>query len=109
VNLPFRSFLKLIELRRDAKDFARVGGIRLAVFVHIGGKYLLGRKGLQLGRAAQGAHPTHDQIYIMAEALWVVWPWPGDCPHMAEGAVGVAGAARLLITSIGYTALVSKA
>lgn len=46
---------------------------------------------------------------IMAEALWVVWPWPGDCPHMAEGAVGVAGAARLLITSIGYTALVSKA
>lgn len=45
----------------------------------------------------------------MAEALWVVWPWPGDCPHMAEGAVGVAGAARLLITSIGYTALVSKA
>ena len=44
----------MIELRRHAKDFARVGGIRLAVFVHIGGKYLLGRKGLQLGRAAQG-------------------------------------------------------
>ena len=47
--------------------------------------------------------------YIMAEALLVVWPWLGNCPHIAEGTVGVAGDTRFLITIIGYAALVSKA